>query len=393
MDEGRRLRVAAVQAAPVFLDAEATVDKAVGLIERVAEGGAELVAFGEGFLPGHPIWLHVVPVTSSAQIRFAERLVRAAVTIPGPAVERLAAAARRTGVGVVVGVVERLGSGSALASAAVVLTADGRVSARRKLVPAVGERVLFTPGGGDSIRIFEARWGRLAVLLGGESSNPLLTWTLRELGAHVIVAAWPPHFNKPGVMGDVASITGRAIAYQNGAYVVSVFGATDEATRAEIAPDGEAQRLLEVMAADPGTTVYAPRGALAAGPLPGGEGILFADLDLEAGVWARLVGRHYDRPDLFRVTVDRRPSPSALAADEGAAPGTHDLFAGGSADLAARARNLIAERYGDRLDPSDAERLVPFVVSVLETSERLSELELTSFDPLATTYVEDPRAG
>jgi nitrilase len=83
MADAQTVRVAAVQAAPVFLDAAATVEVAVERIKAAAADGARLVAFGEGFLPGHPIWLHVHPVTSPTQIGLASALVRSAITIPG----------------------------------------------------------------------------------------------------------------------------------------------------------------------------------------------------------------------------------------------------------------------------------------------------------------------
>lgn len=372
-------RVAAVQAAPVFLDATATTEKALQLVREAAAEGARLVAFGEGFLSAHPIWLHVLPITSSAQIELAGQLVTAAITIPGPETERLAEASRETGATVVIGVVERLSPrNSSLALSAVVATPDGRVAARRKLVPAVGERVLFTPGDGASIRTFETPIGPIGVLLGGENANPLLTWTLRELGARVHVALWPPHFNRPGVMAETATITGRAIAYQNTAWVVSVTGATAEPTRERIARTPEDRQLLDAMAADPGSAVYAPRGALTAGPLPGGEGILYADVDLDAGAWAALVNRQYDRPDLFRVTVRSSPRPDPLTLEDGSDSGSTEE----------RARQLVDVRYGAELGIEDRERLVPYVSSVLDASARLEALDPTTFDPDTTRYVE-----
>jgi len=39
--------VAAVQATPVILDADATIDKAVGLIHAAADEGAQLAVFRE----------------------------------------------------------------------------------------------------------------------------------------------------------------------------------------------------------------------------------------------------------------------------------------------------------------------------------------------------------
>jgi nitrilase len=395
MADAQTVRVAAVQAAPVFLDAAATVEVAVERIKAAAANGARLVAFGEGFLPGHPIWLHVHPVTSPTQIKLASALVRSAITIPGPETQRLADVARGTGTMVVMGVVERLDPGrSELALAALVIDPDGTVSHRRKLVPAVGERVLFTPGAGDSIRVFPSPWGPISVLLGGENSNPLLTWTMRELGARIHVAAWPPHFNKPGVMGETASITGRAIAYQNSAHVISVAGATTPETRDRIVRDGEPRALLDAMAADPGSSIYAPRGALLAGPLDGGDGILTADLDLGAGAWPSLVNRQYDRPDLFQVRVDRsaRGAPLAWedADDRGAAAAIGSTASDQDADVEDAARRAIAERYGDALTVDDAERLVPFVAAVLRTSARLDASE-PAVDPADGPFAEDRR--
>ena len=52
-----KVRAAAVQAAPVFLDRDATVAKSVSLIKEAASDGARLIVFPETFIPTYPDWV------------------------------------------------------------------------------------------------------------------------------------------------------------------------------------------------------------------------------------------------------------------------------------------------------------------------------------------------
>src|SRR5438067_6248758 len=88
-------RVAAVQASPVFLDRAATVEKACALIAEAGRAGARIVAFPESFIPAYPDWVWAVPAGEEGLLNevYAAFLAES-VTIPGPATERLGAAAR-----------------------------------------------------------------------------------------------------------------------------------------------------------------------------------------------------------------------------------------------------------------------------------------------------------
>ena len=97
--------VAAVQAAPVFLDRDATVDKACALIREAGRAGARLVAFPEVFVPGFPHWIYLD--RPQANEHYFVELVREAVDVPGPATEALGRAAHDAGAWVVIGVNER----------------------------------------------------------------------------------------------------------------------------------------------------------------------------------------------------------------------------------------------------------------------------------------------
>jgi len=50
-------RIAAVQATPVFLDREATIEKMGRLAKEAAGNGAALAVFPEAFVPTYPDWV------------------------------------------------------------------------------------------------------------------------------------------------------------------------------------------------------------------------------------------------------------------------------------------------------------------------------------------------
>jgi nitrilase len=100
------VRVAAVQASYVLMDQQATLDKVADLTGKAAGQGAQLVAFPEVFIPGSPIWIDTRPIWDGDEAWF-RLLAENAVTVPGPATERLAGLARDHGIWLVVGIEER----------------------------------------------------------------------------------------------------------------------------------------------------------------------------------------------------------------------------------------------------------------------------------------------
>src|SRR4051795_1469610 len=99
--------VAAVQAAPVFLDREATIDKVGVLTKEATAAGARLVAFPEGFVPTYPDW--VWRTTPWADGEWYARFADQSVDVPGAACDAIGAIAADTGMYLAVGVNERDG--------------------------------------------------------------------------------------------------------------------------------------------------------------------------------------------------------------------------------------------------------------------------------------------
>src|ERR1700722_9681820 len=127
-DVDRIVRAAAVQAAPVWLDREKSVEKAITLIDEAGSRGAELVAFGEAWLPGFPFWIWLgTPAWGSD---FFVELHQNSVEMGGTETRALAQAARRNKVEVVIGVTER--DGGSLYCTLLFFGADGQIRGRHR---------------------------------------------------------------------------------------------------------------------------------------------------------------------------------------------------------------------------------------------------------------------
>ena len=303
-----RFTVAAVQAAYVLLDREATLTRVEELIAEAAGLGADLVVLPEAFVPGTPLWIDTVPIWDGDGPWYA-RLVDQAVVVPGPATARIGAAARAAGVHVVIGVQEREPHGTTIYNTVLYVGPDGRLLGKhRKLMPTGAERTVWGQGDGSMLEVVPTALGRLGGLICWENYMPLARFHLYAQGVEVWLA---PTLAR----GDGWVATMRHIAREGRVWVIGVNPAlrTDQVP-ADL-PDRE--RLTRVLDEEdgewlePGNTVICdPSGELVAGPLRHAEGILTAEIDLgQVAELRRLfdpVG-HYNRPDVFQLQVDTRP--------------------------------------------------------------------------------------
>lgn len=310
------VRGAAVQAAPVFLDAAATVDKAVALIEEAGANGADIVGFPEGFIPAHPIWFHFHSGTDRPATALSTRLFHESVTVPGPEIDALVAAARRAGTYVVMGVCEKEPGtfGTMYNTQVFISPTDGYLGKHQKLVPTVGERLVHRPGGPETFGVFPAPWGPVSGLMCGENSNPLAIFALTADATRIHVMAWPNHFPKPALpMPEIAFTAARAFAQMSKAWVISAAAVVDDRIREMVPLTDEDRAFLDRDDIGGGSCIIAPDTRVIAGPVVGNEElILYADMDLDVGVRMKLrhdLAGHYNRPDVFRLLVNRQPAP------------------------------------------------------------------------------------
>jgi len=105
MTDHARFTLAAIQAAAIPFDRDASAEKACRLIKEAGAMGATIAAFGETWLPGYPFFAHAP--TSALTWRAMAEYFANAVEIPGPVTDQLCEAARSAGIDVVIGVAER----------------------------------------------------------------------------------------------------------------------------------------------------------------------------------------------------------------------------------------------------------------------------------------------
>jgi len=158
-----KVTAAAVQATPMFLDREATVEKSCRLIKEAGKSGAGLVVFPETFIPTYPDWVWRAPVWDGPSPALFGRLLENAVEVPGPATDALGKAAKQAKAYVSMGVNERDRNGSTIYNTQVYFGPDGRIIGKhRKLMPTGGERLVWGMGDGSTLDVYETPFGRLA---------------------------------------------------------------------------------------------------------------------------------------------------------------------------------------------------------------------------------------
>lgn len=312
----RKLRVAAVQAPPVFLDLDASVDRALELIARAAAAGAEIVAFPETWLPGYPAWVFGTAAWDHPGAKRAyARLLDNAVTVPGEAVSRLCRAAAAHGLQVVIGANERdvRFSRGSLYNSLLFITADGTLAGvHRKLMPTHAERIIWAPGDGSTLTVVETPEARIGGLVCWEHWMPLARFAMHALGEQVHVAAWPEG-------SHVTELASLSYAFEGRCYVIA---ASPWVTRADIPAEFElADAIDEAFGLSPaddvvnsgGSGIAGPDGRWVAGPVYGRPDIVCATIDLARIAEEQQVldtAGHYNRPDVFRLNIDTRPRPA-----------------------------------------------------------------------------------
>lgn len=304
----QKVKVAAVQAAPVLFDLDASIAKAIGLAEQAKGQQCALVAFGEAWLPGYPFHIWLGPPAWTLQ--FATRYHEQSLEIDSPEWRRLCEAARDIGIAIAIGYSERDGTSLYLGQA--LIGADGvPVFTRRKLKPTHVERTVFGEGYGPDLAVRATPFGRVGALCCWEHLQPLSKYAMYSQGEQVHIAGWPAfalYREQAFALGrEVNMAASQVYAVEGGCFVVAASSIVDQATLDVLGVGRDAPPLICLGGG--AAMIFGPDGRPLAEHIPETEeGLIVAELDLGLITLAKAIADpagHYAKPEVTQLLFAR----------------------------------------------------------------------------------------
>lgn len=297
-----KFTIATIQTSPVFMDLDASINKACKLIKKAAKKGADLAVFPEVFLPGYPDWVwHVPPGDMALNQELYALLLEQSVTVGSTETDRLSKAAKDAGIYVVIGINEKntQGSGGSIYNTLIFIDPKGKLFGHhQKLVPTVAERMVWGYGDAKSVDVYDTDMGKIGGLICWENYMPLVRYALYEKGVELYLA---PTYDE----GSTWNASMRHIGKEGRCFVSGCCMVLKKEDVLQKLPQ------LKPYYKDVGEWINKGNslmtdfnGTVIVGPLNAEEGILLADIDfhkLRASKWNLDVAGHYARSDAFKL--------------------------------------------------------------------------------------------
>ncbi|GAB3196960.1 nitrilase [Pontibacter aydingkolensis] len=302
------LKVALAQIAPIWLNKNETLDKVKASISEAGAKQCDLVVFGEGLLPGYPFWVSLTngsEFNSSVQKEIHAHYIRNSIQIEAGELDGVCSLAREHHIAVYLGIIERGRNrgGHSLYCSLVYINQEGEIkSVHRKLQPTYEERLTWSPGDGNGLRVHPLKEFTVGGLNCWENWMPLARTALYGQGEDLHVAVWP------GSDRNTIDIT-RFMAKESRSYVISVSGLMRVGDFPSDTPhlDKILEKAPDVLA-NGGSCIAGPDGEWIVEPVIGREGLIVETLDFNKVLEERQnfdVSGHYSRPDVTKLTVNR----------------------------------------------------------------------------------------
>lgn len=323
--------IAAVQAAPVYLDLDAGMEKVRTMVARACSEGADLVVFSESFLPGFPTWVHLLAPLDQHEL--FKKMVMNAVEIPGPAFEQLRQIASENKVFLSIGVTEKAPKQSmgVLWNTNLIFDRQGNLIARhRKLLPTWSEKLMWSFGDGSSLNVHDTEIGRIGALICGENTNSLAKYALISQGEQIHISTYPAcfpttrHVESMQDYFDTLLVRACSMSYEGKVFTVVSSQAMDEQGYEVISAGRQDLRDLLDRITYGGSMIVSPSGRICSDVIRDNkEGIAYAKCDISDCIVPK--GIHdiagsYQRSDVFRFEINKEVLRPVQIRNENAQP-------------------------------------------------------------------------
>lgn len=311
-----RLRVAAVQAAPAFLDVDATIDKTLSLMREAAGRGAQLIAFPETWIPGYPWWIWLN--SPAMGMRYVQRYHDNSLIVGSAEFGRLAQSCRELGIWLAVGYSEKAGGSLYMGQA--LIDNEGRVvKTRRKLKPTHVERTVFGEGDGTDLAVMETAIGNVGMLCCWEHLQPLSKYAMYAQNEQIHIAAWPSFSVYRGAayaLGpELNNAASQIYAAEGQCFVLAPCALVSREMHELLCTDDVQRQLL--LQGGGFARIYGPDGAPMGNTLEETEeGLVLADIDLGTISLSKSAADptgHYSRPDVTRLLLNKTPGDRVVS--------------------------------------------------------------------------------
>jgi len=320
----KKFKAATVQTAPVFLNVEKTIAKAIAFIKEAADNGAQLIAFPEVFVAGYPYWNWIMtPVQGS---KWYEQLYKNSVAVGDESMLPLFQAAKDHNMHIVIGINERGSSFGEIYNTNLIIDNHGNlIGKHRKLVPTWAEKLTWTSGDGSSLKVYDTEVGPIGTLACGENTNTLARFTLLSQGELVHIANYislpvaPPDYD----MAEAIKIRAAAHSFEGKLFTIVSCSTISQEIKDALREDVPNVDELLSRKSSAFSGFIGPNGAVIGTPLIDDEGIVYTDIDLEKCIQPKqmhdILG-HYNRFDIFDLRVNTAPTRKITFVDN------HDEF-------------------------------------------------------------------